>query len=365
MTTSATPTSAASPSRKARGRAASLLALLLAAVLSAACSRQPEHLTTEVLLPFTPVKNQGTSQTCWAYAMLSAIETEHICRGDSIHLSVAFIARAVEKEAGAPSTKRGMGITTVNMMMKHGIVPFDAMPDDSLPMPRFAFMAGCEYTPQEFARSVCAPGEYVGLGTSAEHTYFEHYEPPLKDNWEHNRLLNLPPDSLLAVVVRAVRQRHGVCWEGDISERGFDRESAIADLWIVNGSTSDDHCMAIVGIAHDETGKRYFIMKNSWGCNYGPFGGLVFLSFDYFRKKTRAVFLPTAALGCQHSTASTGQSHPLPGGCWGFAPTKVGVCSDLTMSLLRPNYEFAPTKVGVCSDQSGSLPGGNRQGSPG
>ena len=104
------------------------MALLLAAVLATACSRQPEHLTTEVLLPFTPVKNQGTSQTCWAYAMLSAIETEHICRGDSIHLSVAFIARAVEKEAGAPSTKRGMGITTVNMMMKHGIVPFDVSP---------------------------------------------------------------------------------------------------------------------------------------------------------------------------------------------------------------------------------------------
>lgn len=273
-----------------------LLVVLLVAALAAACSRQPKHLTTEVLLPFTPVKDQGASQTCWAYAMLSAIETEHIVRGDSVHLSVAFIERALEREEGAPSTRRGMGITTINMMMKHGIVPFGAMPVDSLPMPRFAFMAGCEYTPQEFARSVCAPGEYVGLGTSAEHPYFEDYEPALKDNWEHNRLLNLPPDSLLAVVERAVRQRHGVCWEGDISEWGFDRESAIADLWLVDGSTTDDHCMAIVGIAHDETGKRYFIMKNSWGSSYGPFGGLVFVSFDYFRKKTIAVFLPAVTL---------------------------------------------------------------------
>ena len=260
--------------------------------LAASCSRAPKHFTDEVLLPFTPVKNQGGEQTCWAYAMLSAIETEHICRGDSVHLSVAFIEKAMEREEDAPPTKRGMGITAVNMMLKHGIVPFDAMPVDSLPLPRYAFMAGCEYTPQEFARSVCAPDEYIGLGTSAEHTYFETYEPELPDNWEHNLLLNLPPDSLLAKVARAVRDRHGVCWEGDISEWGFDREDAIADIAFYNGSTTDDHCMAIVGIAHDENHKRYFIMKNSWGTDYGPYGGLVYLSFDYFREKTVAVFLP-------------------------------------------------------------------------
>ena len=32
----------------------------------------------EVMNRFTPVKNQGRSTLCWAYAMLSAIETEHI-----------------------------------------------------------------------------------------------------------------------------------------------------------------------------------------------------------------------------------------------------------------------------------------------
>ena len=30
-------------------------------------------------------------------------------------------------------------------------------------------------------------------------------------------------------------------------------------------STTDDHCMALVGLAHDKQGKHYIIAKNSWG----------------------------------------------------------------------------------------------------
>jgi bleomycin hydrolase len=260
-------------------------------MLVVACSREPLQFTTEVMLPFTPVKSQGESQLCWAYAMLSAIETEHICRGDSVHLSVAFLERVMEQEADAPATKRGMGITAVNLMRRYGMVPYDAMPTTDLPLPRRAFMMGCEYTLQEFARSVCAPGEYTGIGTSDDHPYDAWFEPALKDNWEHNRLLNLPPDTLLAVSEKAVRQRHGVCWEGDISEWGFDRDEAVADVAWWNGDTTDDHCMAIVGIAHDQHDRRYFIMKNSWGDDWGPFGGLMYMSFDYFRQKTVAVYL--------------------------------------------------------------------------
>lgn len=265
--------------------------LFLMVILMTACSQRQHQFTTEVLLPFTPVKSQGASQLCWAYAMLSTIETEHICRGDSVHLSVAFLERMMEREADAPASKRGMAATALNLLQRYGVVPYDAMPTADLPLPRYAYMLGCDYTPLEFAHSVCAPGEYIGIGTTDEVPYNEWFEPQLPDNWEHNRLLNVPPDSLLAITERAVRDRHGVCWEGDISERGFDREACVADLSWWNGSTTDDHCMAIVGIAHDEQGRLYFIMKNSWG-NDGPFGGLVYMSFDYFRQKTIAVYLP-------------------------------------------------------------------------
>ena len=67
-------------------------AILLLAALAAASCRQAhdgkaapaEVFTTEVRLAFTPVKNQGNSTLCWAYAMLATIETEHIMMGLSL-----------------------------------------------------------------------------------------------------------------------------------------------------------------------------------------------------------------------------------------------------------------------------------------
>ena len=47
--------------------------------------------------------------------------------------------------------------------------------------------------------------------------------------------------------------------------------------------------MAIVGLAHDDSGQQFFICKNSWGPN-NPYQGLMFLSFAYFKLKTIAVW---------------------------------------------------------------------------
>lgn len=266
------------------------LLYIIIVVLCAACTHRPEHFTIEVLNGYTPVKNQGNSQTCWAYAMLAAIETEHIMRGDSVHLSVAFVENAVRHEPRAPRSLRGMGMTTVNLIQKYGLVPYDAMPQgDTLP-PHLAFMFGVEYKLQEFARSVCALGEYTGYGTNHHQPYYQTFEPQLADNWEHNRLMNLPADSLVRLTERAVRNGHGVCWEGDTSEPGFNWAEGYAVNTLWTGTTSDNHCMAIVGIAHDETGQKYFIMKNSWGTN-NRYKGLMYMSFDYFHRKTIAVYL--------------------------------------------------------------------------
>lgn len=273
-----------------RRRGAWALLLLLTA-----CVQAPHGLTTDVLLPFTPVKNQGSTASCWAYAMLSTIETEHILRGDSVHLSVAFVERVMEQMPGAPASKRAIGQTLLNIIQRYGLVQFDAMPSADLPLPRKAFFDGCEYTLQEFARSVCSPNEYVGLCTDDAQPYGSEVVLNVPDNWEQNRLLNLPSDSLLAISEHALRNRRAVCWEGDISERGFNFAEGYAVTTFLNGSTTDDHCMAIVGLAHDEEGKPYFIMKNSWG-RHNPYGGLMYVSFDYFLRKTIAIYLPREVL---------------------------------------------------------------------
>lgn len=276
-----------------RGWTAYIILVLSALIFS--CGQPAEHFEIDVLNGYAPVKNQGKSQTCWAYAMLAAIETEHIMQGDSVNLSVAWVERMMEQDSLAPKSKRGMGMTLVNMIGRYGLVPYDAMKHvDDIP-PKWAFMLGAQYTPLEFAHSVCRPGEYIGLGTSSRHPYNELFTPDTPDNWEGNQLLNLTADSLLAVTERAVRQHHGVCWEGDISEHGFDWKRGVARLSLLNGRTTDDHCMAIVGLARDAEGEPFFIMKNSWGTK-NPYDGLMFLSYGYFKKKTVAVFLPTCSV---------------------------------------------------------------------
>lgn len=256
-----------------------------------ACSSDPGHFETEVLNAFTPVKDQGTSQTCWIYAMLSAIETEHIMRGDSVHLSVAWMEKMMEQDSNAPKSKRGMGGTALYLLNRYGICGYDAMRKSDVPPPFHVFMYGAEYTPLEFAHSVCAPDEYELLTTDDRHPYGQKIEIDSPDNWTHDRYQNLSPDSLLAITERAVRQHHGVCWEGDISEWGFNFQHGVARKKYLYRSTTDDHCMAIVGIAHDQQGERYFIMKNSWGKG-NEYGGLMYMSFDYFLHKTIAVILP-------------------------------------------------------------------------
>lgn len=347
--------------RATLARTAMGIAVALCAVLAAGCRKgtssggetAAERFTVEVLNGYTPVKNQGHSSVCWAYAMLAAIETEHIMRGDSVHLSVKYAVRSlIEDNArrayltrGRTSlATRGTGATLLNVMSRHGIVPYDAYSDseetdmdvlsnkikrtamtavntraglrhlsrrtaDVLdetlgPAPRRVFMLGAEYTPGEFARSVCAPGEYIGLTSFTHHPFYTRFALEVPDNRERDEYLNLPIDTLVHRMTQAVRQGRGVCWEGDTSEPGFSFALGTARLAptatvsqearqraFESYDTTDDHCMAVVGLARDSRGDRYFIMKNSWGTD-NLYGGLMYVSFDYVRMKTIAVFMP-------------------------------------------------------------------------
>ena len=246
---------------------------LLLVLLFAGCSSRPSQtFSVEVLNSYTPVKNQGKKQTCWVYAMLAAIETEHIMRGDSVHLSVAWVEHVMAQEKEMPESMRGMGATLLQLIQRYGVVPYDAMKTaDDIP-PKHAFMLGATYSPLEFAHSVCAPDEYIALTSNADEPYYQYIDINLPDNWLHNRFYNIPMDSLLAKTQRAVRQHHGVCWE------------------------SERHAMAIVGIGHNEKGAPGFVMKNSWGSNR-PNDGLDFLSFKSFTRKTLAVEMTREAYG--------------------------------------------------------------------
>ena len=262
------------------------------------CDRQPELFAVDVLNAYTPVKSQGRSQTCWAYAMLAAIETEHIMRGDSVNLSAPYVEHCLAQEPDAPSSHRGMATTLLYMIGRHGLVPWQAMPTTDDIAPNRVFMLGAEYTPLEFSHSVCAPGEYVALTSTSQQPYYTSFVIDTPDNWARDSFLNVPPDTLVATTRRAVASGHGVCWEGDTSEPGYDWKRGVARLSAVSRltNTTDDHCMAIVGLAHDDSHQPYFILKNSWGTDNAR-QGLLYMHEDYFRAKTIAVVMTREAAG--------------------------------------------------------------------
>ena len=242
--------------------------MVVALLLTGCSDRPPKEYVHDVLLPMTPIKDQGQSQLCWAYAMLATIETEHILRGDSVNLSAVYVGRMLKR-----NNQRAMGQTALNILQHDGVVGYDVLPDDAtkeLSTPKWVFMLGARYTPKEFAHSVCAPDEYLSLTCWPDSPYYKKVEVPVPDNWEHNRLLNIPLDTLKAHTDRALQHRHPVCWE------------------------SRGHAMAIVGMAHDKAGKPYYVMKNSWGTDQ-PHGGLVYMPADEMWRDVVALYMTKEA----------------------------------------------------------------------
>ncbi len=317
----------------------------------------PLEMHTEVLLRTTPVKNQGNSDLCWIYAMLATIETEHIMSGDSLDLSAAYLTRhlladeasRLYAQGDAPITTRGMMTMTLSLLTLHGAMPYTSyrMPenvdlkslplqiqriakshhahpkgitslensinqvlDDALgPVPTWVFMLGSEYTPLEFAHSLFSKGEYTALTSFTHHPFGHRFVLEVPDNRYHDSFLNVPLDSMMNYIDHSLRTGHPVCWEGDISEPGFLFKEGKATLDKKQGKvtqedrqqgfdykqTTDDHCMEMIGIAHDNQGKKYYICKNSWGKD-NPFNGLMFMDENYARAKTIAVVLPSVTL---------------------------------------------------------------------
>lgn len=325
---------------KGRKRRIAVIAALCCAVVAGAvlwnfpAKRKPlpapRVFYRDVMLPTTPMKNQGSSSLCWAYAMLATIETEHLVQGDSVNLSVDYVARAYLREQaenrfmkGFPFngdsddhlSTRGMAPMLIDLIQTYGLAHYDAyhrgdqadmgvitrklqkcvdgtitLPDlrqgvdqildDGLgPMPQSIFMFGTRYTPLEFAHSVCKEKEWVAMTSFTHHPFYQRFALEVPDNRYHSTFLNVPIDTLMARIEQSVRRGHPVCWEGDISEPRFNWEAGFAQLpdeteevtqearqtAFEHHQTTDDHCMSIVGLAHDGEGRRYFIMKTHGG----------------------------------------------------------------------------------------------------
>ena len=327
--------------------------IILCSFLLLSCGKQAENnkdknpFVVDILLKTTPVKDQGQGSLCWAYAMLSTIETNHLMQGDSVNLSVDYIARRLFTRQALQNylsngkkhfNQRGMASMLIHIIQQEGAIPFDsyyskdevnynilcrklakavraahgfgdvqakadAIMDSEIgymPAPS-VHMLGATYTPLEFAHSVCRENEYDNYTSFAHHPFGSRFILETPDNLMNDSFLNLPIDGLMNLIVNRLKNGRAVCWEGDISEPGFDAENGVGEVpekkvtqemrqqQFESLKTTDDHCMSIVGIAHDKKGNRFFILKNSWGTS-NRFHGFIYLSYNYVKLKTIAIF---------------------------------------------------------------------------
>ena len=198
---------------------------------------------------------------------------------------------------------------------------------------------GKEYTPKSFYEELgLNADDYVSLTSYTHHPFYESFVLEIQDNWRWSKSYNLPIDELMQVFDNAIMEGYTIAWGSDVSEPGFTRmgtavlpeESAGTDLqgsdmakwlnlseeekkntpkpttqrWVSqeerqlaydNWETTDDHGMQIYGIAKDQNGTEYYIVKNSWG-EAGTYKGIWYASKAFVRYKTMNIVVHKDAL---------------------------------------------------------------------
>ena len=200
---------------------------------------------------------------------------------------------------------------------------------------------GKTYTPQSFVDYLgLNMDDYVNLTSFTHHPFYEQFIIEVQDNWRWGLAYNLPLDELMEVMDNAVRTGYTFAWGADVSETGFTRDGIAvypdadkgAELtgsdmarWLGlsatdkrneltkkplpeievtqemrqkaydNWETTDDHGMIIYGLATDQNGKEYFLMKNSWG-TASKYDGIWYVSKAFAAYKTMNILVHKDAL---------------------------------------------------------------------
>lgn len=350
---------------------------------------QGYQFTDVVKVPATPVKNQASTGTCWCFATTSFMESELLRMGKGTYdLSEMFIVRQKYMNQLQDNYVRhgegNIGQGSLSHTFKRaynqvGIVPeevytginydsdrhnhsemvryIQAIAETAVKMkkrspeydklienlfdtylgklPEKFTYQGKEYTPKTFAASLgLNMDDYIQLTSFTHHPYYTMFDVEVHDNWEHEKMYNLPLDEMMETMDYALNNGYTVCWDGDVSEKGFsftngvainpevkkvddyattdrarfeklDEKGRLQEVYKferpypeINVTpevrqegfeafvTTDDHLMHLTGIAKDQNGTKYYITKNSWGTERNKFGGYLNMSDSYVRAKT-------------------------------------------------------------------------------
>jgi len=203
------------------------------------------------------------------------------------------------------------------------------------PKPEKFTYKGVEYTPQSFAKMLgLNMDDYVSFTSYTHHPFYQKFILEIPDNWSWEESYNLPMDEMMQIVDYAIDNGYTVNWGADVSEPGFtrangtawaiippdkkeskadseeakwvklsakDQRSIIADMKepidpveitqqmrqeaFDNYQTTDDHGMILTGTATDQKGNKFYLVKNSWGTDYG-YDGYLYASYPFVAYKT-------------------------------------------------------------------------------
>ena len=198
---------------------------------------------------------------------------------------------------------------------------------------------GKEYTPKSFYQSLgLNADDYVSLTSYNHEPFYSSFVLEIQDNWRWGQSYNLPIDEFMQVFDNAIMNGYTIAWGSDVSESGFTRngvavlpdtekaqELSGSDMarwlkmkpeekqlntkpqpqkWVTqeerqvaydNYETTDDHGMQIYGIAKDQEGNEYYMVKNSWGTD-SKYKGHWYASKAFVRYKTMNIVVHKNAL---------------------------------------------------------------------
>lgn len=192
---------------------------------------------------------------------------------------------------------------------------------------------GKTYTPKSFAASLGLDwNDYETFTSYTHHPFYTAFPVEVQDNWRQPTSWNLPMEEMMKIIDNAVMNGYTIAWGGDVSEPGFTRDGLaymvdgkkiqstkgsdmarwlglsaakkkdiIAELGVNvpevktsqelrqerfdNWELTDDHGMVIFGIAKDQNGKEYYMVKNSWG-ETGAYKGIWYITKTFIAANT-------------------------------------------------------------------------------
>lgn len=180
------------------------------------------------------------------------------------------------------------------------------------------------YTPQTFASEVLKfrKDDYVFITSFSHHPFYAPFILEVPDNYGSESYYNIPLNDMMSLVELALQKGYSLMWDADVSNANFKQRDGFALNWKDGRSvsrpidadaeedaydqqvrqqlfetlvTQDDHLMHLVGLEKSPGGKKFFLVKNSWG-EEGPFKGYIKVSEAYFAINTVSLVVPKAAL---------------------------------------------------------------------